>query len=133
MNAQKLPSNRAFGTLFVIVFSLLAIWRWAVSGWGFGSVFWAGLAALVLITTLLRPDFLTPLNRAWMRLAELLNRIVSPIVLGVMYGVLIIPVGLIMRIAGRDALRLRSDGKASTYWRERSDGTFTPDRFKNQF
>src|SRR5687768_14537502 len=78
-----LPSNRSFGTLFVAVFGLLAAYMWwhdvAAHPW------LIGLSVLTLLVTLTRPDWLAPANRAWMKLAELLNRVVSPVILGVMF------------------------------------------------
>lgn len=130
-NETRYPSNRSFGTLFILVFALLAFWQ----GWqGARSrmLVWLGLACVTAGVTLLRPDWLTPLNRAWMALGHLLGRIVSPVVLGLMYIVLIVPVGLVMRLFGRDALHRRFTTDSS-YWQERSDGTVSPERFTHQF
>ncbi|TXF13360.1 SxtJ family membrane protein [Pelomicrobium methylotrophicum] len=133
MQTKKLPSNRAFGALFVFVFAALSLWRWLAVGWGLWPMVWAALSVGVLVVTVVRPAFLTPFNRAWMRLAELLHRIVSPVVLGVMYAVLIVPVGLFMRLIGRDALRLKRNPQEASYWVGRDDGAYSPERFKNQF
>ncbi len=128
-----LPSNRSFGALFAVVFAVLAVWRGVTSGFVPWTVFWAICSALVLAATVFAPNALTPFNRAWMRLALFLNRIVSPVVLGVMYAVLIVPVGLGMRLMGRDALHLKKDQNAASYWRERAHGSVPPESFKNQF
>lgn len=133
MNAPQRPGNRAFGALFVFVFAALALWRWLAAGWGLWPKVWAALSVAVLVVTVVRPALLTPFNRAWMRLGDLLHRIVSPVVLGVMYVVLIVPVGLFMRLIGRDALRLKLSPKAPTYWLAREESAFSPERFKNQF
>ncbi len=128
---HPLPSNRSFGALFVFVFGLLATWQ----GWRGTQVwmlFWLGLAVITASVTLLRPVWLTPFNQAWMALGFLLGRIISPLVLGIMYMVLIVPVGLVMRIMGRDIMHLRRESKAS-YWHERTDGMMSAERFKNQF
>lgn len=128
---NQLPSNQSFGALFVFVFSVLAAWQ----GWrgAQGLMFlWLGLAIITAGVTLLRPVWLTPLNRAWMTLGHLLGHIVSPVVLGMMYAVLIVPVGLIMRIVGRDIMHRRFTPDAS-YWQERTDGAMSTERFKNQF
>lgn len=128
-----MPSNRSFGSLFVFVFSLLAAWLWYRHGWYFWSIMWTGCAFATLLLTLLAPDILTPFNRAWMRLGFLLNRIVSPVVLGVMYGVLIVPVGLWMKLVGRDALLIKQTLSLTTHWRQRKRPNIVPDDFKNQF
>lgn len=113
-----LPSNRSFGALFVFVFAAIGGFVW----WrgGAGSVVWFGLSAMTLLVTLGRPDWLTPANRAWMKLAEILNRIVSPVVLGVMFFGLFAPTGWAMRLAGRDVLKRRFEPEARSYWVERT-------------
>lgn len=130
-SSLDLPSDRSFGFLFVAVFALLSLWAW----WR-GAVWapWpAGLGALTLLVTLVRPTLLHPLNRQWMRLAELLNRVVSPLVLGLIFFGLFTPVAWGMRLRGRDALRRRFDPSASTYWIERDPPGPDPKSLPNQY
>ena len=132
MNAQlPLPSDRSFGVTFVVVFALLAVlgwWRaWSWAAWP------AGLALLTLVVTLTRPTLLHPLNRQWMRLAELLHRIVSPIVLGAIFYGMFTPVAAFMRIIGRDAMRRRFEPAARTYWIERTPPGPDPKSLPDQF
>jgi len=126
-----LPSNRSFGTLFVVVFTLIGGYVWWKGGGA--QVWWFGLSALTLLVTLIQPDWLTPLNRAWMKLAEVLNRVVSPVVLGVMFYGLFAPMGWVMRLAGRDALKRRFEPAARSYWVERSPPGPDPAGLPNQF
>lgn len=78
---------------------------------------WAlAVAAIFLTVSFIAPRLLRPLNRLWMRFGALLHRIVSPVVLGVIFFVVVTPVALVMRLKGRDALRRRFDPDASTYW-----------------
>lgn len=134
MSTTPLPSNTSFGGLFVVVFALLAGW----AGWK-GATPWAvGLAVaavLFLLTTLVAPRLLTPLNRAWMALGHLLGRIISPIVLGVMFFGLITPVALVQRLSGRDALRLRAfrDPKVSSHWVRRDPAGPAPESFRRPY
>src|SRR5262245_7349979 len=87
-------SNRSFGFVFAVVFTIIWIWPWFLGGqvriWSLivGAAF-GGFACLW-------PAALAPLNRVWMRFGMLLHRIVSPVVLGVMFFVVITPMGLIM-------------------------------------
>ena len=76
---------------------------------------------------------IAPFNRAWFMLGILLGKIVSPIVLGVMFFLMITPVALLMRIKGRDVLRLRGMKDVSTYWVERGAAEPSASSFKNQF
>ena len=128
----ELPSDRSFGFTFTVVFTLLALWQaWA------GRPLIAGalgvFAVATLAVSLACASLLAPLNRVWMKFGALLHRIVSPIILGAMYLVLIAPVGIAMRLFGRDALRLRLDPAATTYWVKRDPAGPAPDSLPHQF
>ena len=125
------PSNRSFGTLFVVVFALLGGYWW----WRNNTYFpWAfGLSALTLLVTLVKPDWLAPANRAWMKLAELLHRVVSPVALCIMFFCVLTPMALVIRMTGRDAMKRRFDPAARTYWIERAPPGPDPAGLPNQF
>jgi len=75
---------------------------------------------------------LTPLNKAWMKLGDLLGKVISPIVLGIIFFVLLAPVALVTRLLGRDELRLKMSN-SSSYWIDRTPPGPAGDSFKNQF
>jgi hypothetical protein len=126
-----LPSNRSFGRLFVVVFALIGLW----SLWRGGDTYlwWFGAAAIVLIVTLAVPDVLAPFNRAWMKLGELLGRIVSPVVLGFIFFLVITPFGVVKRLTGWDPMRRRFERDTTSYWIERDPPGPDPDSLPNQF
>lgn len=95
------------------------------------TVFAIGAALFVLVALLL-PDWLRVPNRLWHQLGQLLGRIVSPVVLGVIFFGLITPVALGMRLFGRDALRLRRKAGQS-YWIMRDPSGPSPESYKMQF
>lgn len=128
---STLPSNRSFGTLFFVVFGLIGGYRW-FHGHA-GSSLWFAAAVATLIVTLLRPDWLAPLNRAWMGLAAVLHRVVSPVVLGVLYFGLFTPAAYVMKVFGRDVLNRRFNPSARSYWVERSPPGPDVDGLPNQF
>lgn len=124
---STLPSNRSFGWTFTGLFVIAGIYGlWH----GRGGLPWLlALAVLTAVVTLTRERWLTPLNRGWMAFGELLGRIVSPIVLGVIFFAVFTPVGVVMRFFGRDAMYRRFDAAAKTYWVKRdppgpADGSY---------
>ena len=113
-----LPSNRSFGRLFFVVFGVLAV----IVGWQD----WTPLASVLLALALgflgvaqFAPGLLLPLNRVWMAFARLLNKVVSPIAMGVIFFFLITPIALMMRIFGRDELDLRRPPRRDSLWKAR--------------
>jgi len=126
-----LPSNRSFGWTFTGVFLLAGIYGL----WHGGAALPWLLPAAVLtaVVTLTREQWLTPLNRAWMRFGELAGRIVSPIVLGAIFFLVFTPVGLVMRLAGRDAMNRRWEPQRPSYWVERDPPGPPDDSFRDMF
>jgi hypothetical protein len=126
-----LPSNRSFGWTFTGIFVLVG----AYGLWHGGPVLsWLlALAGLTAIVTLTRENWLTPLNRAWMKLGELMGRVVSPIVLGVMFYGMFTPIALVMRLVGRDALCRRFEPQAPSYWVKRDPPGPAEDSFGNMY
>jgi hypothetical protein len=126
----ELPSNKKFGFFSTFVFAILAFYFLFID-----SILWAQalaiLAVLFLLITVTIPQVLLPLNKLWMRFGLLLGMIVSPIVLGIIFFGLVTPYGVVMRMFGRDELRLKFT-KKSSHWISRSE-SIKSDSFKNQF
>jgi hypothetical protein len=85
------------------------------------------------LVAILKPDILAPLNRLWMKFGELLHRIVSPIVLGIIFFGVITPFGKVMALSRRDPLRRKQDPNLSSYWIRREPPGPAPGSFPNQF
>ena len=126
---EKISSNRSFGLLFFIVFIVIAFWSFR------GHIeqikFWSlGLSLIFLILGLLNSKLLTPLNKFWHYLGLGLGLIVSPIVMGLIYFLVVSPIGFIMRLIGKDLLKLKYDKSIKSYWinKEKLKSTM-----KNQF
>ena len=127
---MELPSNRKFGFFFTFVCALTATYFYYSANVTWTYVFFAAALAFLLVT-LTKSDALLPLNKLWMRFGLLLSMIVSPIVLGVIFFGLFTPYALIMRIFGRDELRLKIK-KVETHWKSRSQ-TMPQTDFTQQF
>jgi hypothetical protein len=128
----NLPSNRKFCALLSSVFIFLAIHEYLVSGLSLKDIFFILATISSMVFGVLNLEIVTPLNKAWFLLGQILGKIVSPIVLGVIFFILITPIGFISRFFGRDALRLQRPNSL-TYWVEPIGSNSDPESFKNQF
>ena len=124
----KISSNRNFGFLFFVVFFVISLWPLKSQG---DLRLWAFILSLVfLVLGVLNSKFLTPLNKLWFKFGILLGSIVSPIVMGAVFFIVVTPVGLIMRFLGKDSLKMSIVKSASTYWIKRDKKNST---MKKQF
>ena len=127
MDEIKLGSNRSFGIVFFIVFILIAIYplvnQEEVRTWSLIISF------IFLFLALLNSKILTPLNKLWFKFGILLGRIVSPVIMGLIFFLVVTPIALIMRIIGKDLLNLKFN-KEKSYWIEK---TGPKSKVKNQF
>ena len=127
MNEIKLPSNKSFGLLFFIVFSLIAIYQYKInSSISFVLIF---IASLFLLLGIINSKILTPFNKLWMKFGLLLGKIVSPIVMGVIFFFVITPISFILKIFKKDVLNLKKSNTKS-YWVEKDK---IKSKMKNQF
>ena len=125
------PTPRHFGMVMGAVATVVAVvaqWR----GHGVERNVAIALAITLLSLSMVRPQWLAPLSRAWMALGTAMGRVVQPIVLGIIYFVLITPVALIGRMAGRDTLHLRRV-KTASHWTPRSTHVWDANAFKHPY
>ena len=124
----KISSNRSFGLVFFIVFSLIAFYPLINNE---NIRIWSLLLSLIfLILGLLNSRVLTPLNVIWIKFGILLGRFIAPIVMAAIFYFVVTPIGILMRILNKDLLNLKIDLKKETYWIER---TGPKSKMKNQF
>ena len=122
-NLVKISSNRSFGFLFFIVFLVISLWPLKSQE---DLRLWAFILALIFfVLGILNSKFLTPLNKLWMKFGIFLGSIISPFVMGVVFFMVVTPIGLIMRFLGKDLLRIKKSKFVSTYWisREKQNNT----------
>ena len=127
MDNIKVGSNRSFGIVFFIVFFLIATYPLLSEGdlrlW---SLF---ISIIFLILGILNSKILSPLNKIWFKFGIFLGKIVSPLVMGLIFYVVVTPIGILMRFLNKDLLNLKFN-KNSTYWIEKNG---PKSKMKNQF
>ena len=123
-------SDRTFGLVMAAALAAVSL----LNGWHHGRLWpWTSAAAvLFLLAAWLARSSLRLLNRLWMKLGLVLHRIVNPIVMGLLFYGTILPTGLVMRMRGRDLLRLKRQPNADSYWIARTPGP-APESMKDQF
>ena len=124
-------SDRAFGLVFAAVFLLVSLWPLLEAE---GPRWWAlGIAGAFAVVALVRPILLAGLNRQWIKLGILLGKVVSPVALAILFFVVFAPIGVFLRLSGKDPLRLKRDGAATSYWITRAPPGPPPNSMTNQF
>ena len=127
----KMGSERNFGLVFAAVFVLMGVLPLVRTG---EVRLWPlPIAAVFLAAAVVRPRALAPLNRLWFRIGILLGKVMTPLVMGVLFFVTVTPVGLLMRLFGKDPLRLKREPAAESYWLERPGPSITGESLKDQF
>ena len=127
---MKLPSNKNFGYFFSLVFFIVSTYLYYNEILTISYVFII-ITVIFFTVTIINANLLLPLNKLWMRFGFLLGKIISPIILGVIFFGLITPYGIIMRMFGRDELNLKKI-KSKSYWIDRSNIS-SQINFKKQF
>jgi len=113
----KISSNRSFGLLFFIVFLIVALWPLKYEE---DIRLWSLVLSIIFfILGVLNSKLLTPLNKLWFKFGIFLGAIVSPIVMGIVYFLVVTPIGLFMRLLGKDLLKTNKVKSTSTYWIKR--------------
>ena len=122
---MKKSSEKTFGILFSIIFLIISMWPLLQ---GFGIRYWALIIAIIfLILALLKQELLKPLNIAWIKLGEILGKIIAPIIMALIFFIVLTPISLVVRIFGKDLLNLRMSSD-NTYWIKRKKNITTMDR-----
>jgi len=130
---EKLPSERSFGLLFALIFCALSIYAALYKNWPQFSVIVLFVVGVGLFPiSIFMPKILAPFNRAWFWLGKILGKIVSPVVLGLVFFLLLTPIALIGKVIGRDELKLKKR-KTDSYWVDRKPSEPLSDSFNNQF
>ena len=127
MDEIKVGSNKSFGIVFFVVFLLISFYpllnNESIRIWSLVFSF------IFLVLGILNSNILTPLNKLWYKFGILLGKIISPIIMGIIFFLVVTPIGLLMRLLGKDILNLKYSNNKS-YWIEK---TGPKSKMKNQF
>tara|TARA_Y100000741_G_scaffold359988_1_gene341511 strand:+ start:1664 stop:2065 length:402 start_codon:yes stop_codon:yes gene_type:complete len=124
----KISSNKSFGIVFFIFFFIVAMWPILNNE---NPRFLLLLISLVfLILGLINSSLLSPLNKIWFKFGIFLGNFISPIVMGIIFFLVVTPIGLIMRLLGKNLLRLNKEKNTNTYWLKKDEYKSS---MKNQF
>jgi hypothetical protein len=128
----KGSSDRSFGLVFTVVFVVIGLWplldgvtmpRW-----------WAlPIAMAFLVASFAKPSVLAPLNRLWTKFGLLLHRIINPVVLGILFYLMVTPIGVVRRLLGKDGLDRQLEPKKDSYWVTREPPGPPPESMNQQF
>jgi hypothetical protein len=127
------PSEKSFGITFAAVALLLAADFWWRHNWKAAAVIALIASAGFLSAGFLAPRILRPLNLVWLRFGLLLHKVVNPIIMGLLFFCVITPMGVVMRAAGKDFLRLAKKPGDQTYWLAREALDPKLNSMKNQY
>ena len=124
----KISSNRSFGLVFFVVFLIVALWPLKYEG---DIRLWSLVLSIIFfILGVLNSKLLTPLNKLWFKFGIFLGSIVSPIIMGIVYFLVVTPTGVFMRLLGKDLLKTSKVKNTPTYWIKRNKQQST---MKKQF
>ena len=127
MDEIKISSNRSFGVVFFVVFLLIALYPLINNG---EIRIWSLITSIIFLTLgLLNSKFLNPLNKLWFKFGIILGKIISPLIMGIIFFLVVTPTGLIMRLLRKDILSLKYNQNKS-YWIEKNG---PKSKMKNQF
>ena len=110
-------NNKGFGLLFSIVFLLIGLWP-LIKGDNPRVIFFP-IALIFLILGLMNAKILSPLNGLWIKFGEILGKIIAPIVMALIYFIILTPLSFLVRMTGKDLLKVKFSNKVHTHWIKR--------------
>ena len=123
---HKKSSNRSFGILFFIVF--LGFGLWPLTKEMNPNIFLIIISIIFLILGILNSKVLSPLNNLWIKLGEILGKIIAPVVMALIYFLILTPISLLVRVFGKDLLSLKYLKQKNSYWIKRKKDIGRMDR-----
>lgn len=133
IDTSSTQEQRKFGLLMAAAIALLGSVRWALHGFYALPVYWWSVAALFLLLGLLAPRVLRPVLVYWLKLALVLNWIMTRVFLTLAFYAILLPTGLVMRLFAEDPLKRKWKAAGESYWEVPEDQPQTLERYRQQF
>ena len=128
MDDTKISSNRSFGIVFFVVFLIVGFYPLFNNG---DIRIWSLIISFIFLTLgLINSKILTPLNKLWFKFGIFLAKIISPLIMGTIFFLVVTPIGLILRVIGKDVLNLKFNANNKSYWIKK---TGPKSKMRNQF
>ena len=124
----KMSSNRSFALVFFFVFLIMGLWP--LMREELPRIWLLTISIFFLVLGIMNSKLLTPLNKIWFKIGIFLGNLVAPIIMGIIFFIVVTPIGLFMKLIGKDLLQKKYDKKKKSYWIKR-DGSFNT--MKRQF
>ena len=123
---HKKSSNRSFGILFFLVFLGFGLWPLTNE---MSTKYYLILFSLIFLSLgLVKSKFLSPLNTGWIKLGEILGKIIAPIVMAIVYFLILTPISLLVRLFGKDLIEMKFNNNVKSYWIKRKKHLGTMDK-----
>jgi len=127
ISIKNKSTNRSFGIVFFVFFLIISLSPILIDN---DIRYWSLILSIIfLILGLINSNILTPLNNLWFKFGIFLGKIISPVIMGIIFFIIVTPIGVIMRILRKDLLNLKFNNK-NTYWIEKNG---PKSKMKNQF
>ena len=123
---HKRSSNRSFGLLFFVFFLVISLWPFTKKIEI--NLYLISIAFIFLVLGLLNSKILSPLNKAWIKLGEILGRIVAPVVMAIVYFIILTPISLLVRLFGKDLIGMKFSNDIKSYWIKRKKNLGSMDK-----
>lgn len=111
---KKNHSNKSFGLLFTFFFLVIGIYP--LINQASLNIYFLSISGIIFLITLLKPKYLSPFNKTWMKFGFLLGRFINPIVLGIVFFFVVFPTGLIIKLVKKNYLGIKIDKNKKSYW-----------------
>ena len=111
---EKTPSNKSFGLVFTVFFLIIGIYP--LINKESLNIYFLSISGIIFLITFLKPKYLSPFNKTWMKFGFLLGRFINPIVMGIVFFFVVVPTGMFIKLFKKNYLGIKIDKDKKSYW-----------------